>query len=64
MKKYQLTEAGENSSGVNEIENLMDKIGIWIVGHNHRLVINGKEYRIGRDCDVFPRVVDEPFIRD
>jgi len=45
-----------------EIESLMDKYGIIIEGNNLILNVEGKEFKIGRDSDRFPRYIDEPFI--
>lgn len=47
-----------------KIEEDLREVGIKITGAHLRLEIKGKKYRIGKDSDIFPREIDEPFWRD
>jgi hypothetical protein len=58
-----LNEESETYKKVLEIETLMNQHEITITGNNLKLIVNNKEYNIGRDSDCFPRFLDEPFWR-
>lgn len=62
-----LLETSERYKKIQTAEEFLDNLGISVVSGPSgglRLVIDGVEYRIGRDSDVFPRIMDESFTRE
>lgn len=47
---------------IEEVEVLMSKYGLKIVGNNLHIEVKGRQFRIGRDADEFPRYIDEPLV--
>jgi len=58
-----LKQDSETMHSIEEIECIMKKAGISIISYSELyLEIDGNEFRIGKDSNTFPRMLDEPFI--
>jgi len=54
-----MTCEAEESIGILKVEEVMRHYGIQIMGCHLRLHIKNQIYKIGRDADAFPRMVEE-----